>query len=150
MRTTTASVSAPTSDGGNLGSASATVTRLRLGLEGSWPLALGDEVLGKGAKVAAAPRRIPDYPDSLCDHTNIMDLARVDGEQTRKIFGSLRGLARHSYQAAHELGDRHAQGDRASEPTAIAADLAVVSCAALTTVIVGAIARDVLVPVHRQ
>ena len=42
------------------------------------------------------------------------------------------------------------RGDRASEPTAIAADLAVVSCAALTTVIVGAIARDVLVPVHRQ
>ena len=51
VRTTTASVSSASSDGGNLASASATVTRLRLGLEGSWPLALGDEVLGKGAKV---------------------------------------------------------------------------------------------------
>ncbi len=78
-----------------------------------------------------ARKQLPDYLDSLCDQTNIMDLARVSGEETRKIFGSLRGLARHSYQAAHELGDRHAQGDRASDPTAIAADLAVVSCAAL-------------------
>ena len=53
VRTTTASVSSASSDGGKLASASAsaTVTRLRLGLEGSWPLALGDEVLGKGAKV---------------------------------------------------------------------------------------------------
>ena len=52
VRTTTARVSsAPTSDGGNLASASATVTRLRLGLEGSWPLALGDDALGKGATV---------------------------------------------------------------------------------------------------
>ena len=48
VRTTTARVS---SSAGNLASASATVTRLRLGLEGSWPLALGDEVLGKGATV---------------------------------------------------------------------------------------------------
>ena len=48
VRTTTARVS---SSAGNLASASATVTRLRLGLEGSWPLALGDEALGKGATV---------------------------------------------------------------------------------------------------
>ena len=48
VRTTTARVS---SSAGNLASASAEVTRLRLGLEGSWPLALGDEVLGKGAAV---------------------------------------------------------------------------------------------------
>ncbi len=45
VRTTTARVS---SSAGNLASASASVTRLRLGLEGSWPLALGDGVLGKG------------------------------------------------------------------------------------------------------
>ena len=96
-----------------------------------------------------ARKQLPDYLDSLSDQTNIMDLARVSGEETRKIFGSLRGLARHSYQAAHELGDRHAQDDRASDPTAIAADLAVISCAALTTVIVSAIARDELVPVNR-
>ena len=52
VRTTTARVSSvPASDGGNLASASAEVTRLRLGLEGSWPLALGDVVLGKGAAV---------------------------------------------------------------------------------------------------
>ena len=48
VRTTTARVS---SSAGNLASASAEVTRLRLGLEGSWPLALGDEALGKGATV---------------------------------------------------------------------------------------------------
>ncbi len=48
VRTTTARVS---SASGNLASASASVTRLRLGLEGSWPLALGDGVLGKGATV---------------------------------------------------------------------------------------------------
>ena len=48
VRTTTASVS---SSAGRLESASATVTRVRLGLEGSWPLALGDDVLGKGATV---------------------------------------------------------------------------------------------------
>ena len=46
VRTTTARVS---SSAGNLSSASAEVTRLRLGLEGSWPFALGDEVLGGGA-----------------------------------------------------------------------------------------------------
>ena len=49
VRTTTARVSS--SEGGNLASAKAEVTRLRLGLEGSWPLPLGDEVLGKGAAV---------------------------------------------------------------------------------------------------
>ena len=51
VRTTTASVSSSASDGGKLASASATVTRLRLGLDGSWPLALGDDALGKGATV---------------------------------------------------------------------------------------------------
>ena len=45
VRTTTARVS---SSAGNLASSSASVTRLRLGLEGWWPLALGDGVLGKG------------------------------------------------------------------------------------------------------
>ena len=49
VRTTTARVSS--SEGGNLASAKAEVTRLRLGLEGSWPLPLGDGVLGKGAAV---------------------------------------------------------------------------------------------------
>ena len=97
-----------------------------------------------------ARKQLPDYLDALCDQTNIIALARVSGEQTKQIFGALRGLARHSYQAAHELGDRHAQGDRASDPTAIGADLAVVSCAALTTVIAGAIARDELAPLHRR
>ena len=51
VRTTTASVSSSASDGGKLASASATVTRLRLGLEGSWPFPLGDGALGKGATV---------------------------------------------------------------------------------------------------
>ena len=52
VRTTTARVSSSAaSDGGNLASASAEVTRLRLGLEGSWPLALGEGTFGKGATV---------------------------------------------------------------------------------------------------
>ena len=51
VRTTTARVSSAAESGGNLASASAEVTRLRLGLEGSWRLALGDDALGKGAAV---------------------------------------------------------------------------------------------------
>ena len=97
-----------------------------------------------------ARKQLPDYLDALCAQTNITALTRVSGEDTKRLFGTLRGLARHSYQAAHELGDRHAQGDRASEPTALAADLAVASCAALTTVITGAISRKELVAVRRQ
>ena len=49
VRTRTARVSAAA--GGSLASAAAQVARLRLGLEGSWPLALGDEALGGGATV---------------------------------------------------------------------------------------------------
>ena len=48
VRTTTARVS---SAAGNLASASASVTRLRLGLESSWPLALDEETFGTGAAV---------------------------------------------------------------------------------------------------
>ena len=51
VRTTTASVSSSAEAGGRLESASAEVTRVRLGLEGSWLLALGDEAPGKGATV---------------------------------------------------------------------------------------------------
>ena len=52
VRTTTARVSSSSaSDGGNLASASAAVTRLRLGLAGWWPLALGEGAFGKGATV---------------------------------------------------------------------------------------------------
>ncbi len=93
-----------------------------------------------------AQKQLPEYLEALCERTNIMDLARVSGEDTKKLFGNLRGLARHSYQAAHQLGDRHAQGDSASQPTAIGADLVITSCAALTTVIVGAVARGELKP----
>ena len=46
IRTTSARVSSST---GNLAPARAVVTRARLGLEGSWPLALGASALGKGA-----------------------------------------------------------------------------------------------------
>ena len=42
VRTTTASVSSAAASGGRLESAEAEVTRLRLGLDGSWPLALDD------------------------------------------------------------------------------------------------------------
>ena len=51
VRTTTARVSSSASDGGTLASASAAVTRLRLGLAGWWPLALGEGAFGKGATV---------------------------------------------------------------------------------------------------
>ena len=51
VRTTTARVSSSASDGGTLASASAAVTRLRLGLAGWWPLALGEGTFGKGATV---------------------------------------------------------------------------------------------------
>ena len=51
VRTTTARVDSAASDGGKLASASASVMRLRLGLEGSWPLALGEGELGEGATV---------------------------------------------------------------------------------------------------
>ena len=51
VRTTTARVSSSASDGGTLASASASVTRLRLGLAGWWPLALGEGAFGKGATV---------------------------------------------------------------------------------------------------
>ncbi len=94
-----------------------------------------------------ARKQLPDYLKALCDQTNIIALARVSGEDTKKIFGALRGLAQHSYRAAHQLGDRHAQGDCTSEPTALGADLAIVSCAALTTVIAGAVARNEIIPV---
>ena len=97
-----------------------------------------------------ARKQLPDYLDTLCEQTNIMALARVSGEETKQIFGALRGLARHSYQAAHTLGDRHAQGDGASEPTAFGADLVVASCAALATVIAGAVARDELVSLNHR
>ena len=92
-------------------------------------------------------KQLPDYLDALCDNTNLMALARVSGEETKRLFGSLRGLARHSYKAAHKLGDRHAQGERATGLTTIGADLAVASCAALATVIAGTIERGELEPV---
>ena len=93
-----------------------------------------------------ARKQLPAFLNALCDQTNIKALTRVSGEDTRKIFGSLRGLAQHSYRAAHKLGDRHAQGDGASISTTIGADLVIVSCAALTTVIAGAVARNELKP----
>ena len=97
-----------------------------------------------------ARKQLPEYLDALCHHTNIMALARVSGADTKKLFGALRGLARHSYQAAHQLGDRHAQGDCASQSTAIGADLVIASCAAVITVIAGTIARNELEPSRRK
>ena len=94
-----------------------------------------------------AKKQLPDYLDALCEHTNIESLARVNGDYTRKIFGSLRGLARHSFDTAHELGDRHGHGDDAQTPTDFGANLAIVSCAALATIIAGALARDELSPI---
>ena len=97
-----------------------------------------------------ARKQLPEYLNALCEHTNIMALARESGEDTKKIFGALRGLAQHTYRAAHQHGDRHAQGDNASISTAIGADLIIVSCAALTTVITGAVTRNELKPVKTK
>ena len=54
VRTTSARV---TSSAGNLAPATAQVTRLRLGLDGSWPLALGGGVSGEAAPGKGAPRQ---------------------------------------------------------------------------------------------
>ena len=93
-------------------------------------------------------KQLPNYLKALCDQTNIRALARVGGEDTKKVFGSLQGLAQNSYLAAHELGDRHAGGDSASEPSAFAAALLVTSCAALTSIIAGAVARNEIESTH--
>ena len=73
----------------------------------------------------------------------------MSGEDTKKVFTSLRGLAQNAYQAAHQLGDRHAHGDNALEPSPFAADLLVSSWAALTTLIAGVLARNELKPTNR-
>ena len=93
-------------------------------------------------------KQLPDYLKALCDQTNIRALAGVGGKGTKRVFGNLQGLAQNSYLAAHQLGDRHAGGDSASEPSAFAADLLVTSCAALTTIIAGAVARNEIKPTH--
>ncbi len=91
-----------------------------------------------------AGKQFPDYFNALCQQTNIEALARVSGEDSRKVFTSLRGLAQGAYQAAHQLGDRHAHGETAPEPSPFATDLLVISCAALTTLLAGALARNEL------
>ena len=93
-------------------------------------------------------KKLPDYLKTLCEQTNIKALACFGGEGTRRVFGNLQGLAQNSYRAAHELGDRHAGGDSASEPSAFAADLLVTSCAALTSIIAGAVARNEIELTH--
>ena len=67
-----------------------------------------------------AKKQLPDYLVALCEQTNIEALTRIGGDDVKKVFGSLRGLAQNIYQAAHQLGDRHAHGDEAPEPSAIA------------------------------
>ena len=89
-----------------------------------------------------AHKQLPQYLNVLCAQTNIIALAQLGGEDTKKVFGALRGLAQNSYRAAHELGDRHAQGCSASETTSFAADIIITSCAALICVIAGAVGRN--------
>lgn len=96
-----------------------------------------------------AKKQLPEYFDALCEQTNIMSLARISSDHTAKVFGSLRGLTRHSYGAAHELGDRHGHGNNAQTLTNFGADLSIISCAALATIIAGAIARDELSPISK-
>ncbi len=62
-----------------------------------------------------AAKQLPDYLNALCQQTNFEALARVAGEDTQKVFKALRGLAQSAYQAAHQLGDRHAHGENAAD-----------------------------------
>ena len=89
-----------------------------------------------------AGKKLPDYLNALSKDTNIKALARIGGQNANNVFSALRSLALHSYQAAHELGDRHAHGDTLSQPSDLVADLLVTSCAALTIVIAGAVSRN--------
>ena len=93
-------------------------------------------------------KQLPDYLKTLCRQSNIRALAGFGGEGTRRVFGNLQGLAQNSYRAAHELGDRHAGGDSASEPSAFAASLLVTSCATLTIITAGATARNEIELTH--
>ena len=95
-----------------------------------------------------ASKQLPDYLVSLCQKTNIEALARASSEDTKKVFTSLRGLAQSTYQAAHQLGDRHAHGDTASEPSPFTTELLAMSCAALTTIVAGTLARNELKRLH--
>ena len=89
-----------------------------------------------------AGKKLPDYLNALSKDTNIKALARIGGKNADNVFSALRSLALNSYQAAHELGDRHAHGDTLSQPSDLATDLLVTSCAALTIIIAGADARN--------
>jgi len=89
-------------------------------------------------------KQLPDYLVALCKQTNIQDLAALGGEDSKKVFGSLRGLAQNTYQAAHQWGDRHAHGDNASSPPPLVVEMLVTSACAITTVLAGALRRDEL------
>lgn len=71
------------------------------------------------------------------------------GDQARKVFGSLRGLAGNAYEAAHEFSDRHAHGDEAPRATAFVADLLASSSATLILTIAGALRRGELRAISR-
>ncbi|MHC1770100.1 MAG: hypothetical protein AB9869_38430 [Verrucomicrobiia bacterium] len=91
-------------------------------------------------------KQLPDYLVALCQQTNLEALARVSGEESKKVFSALRGLAHATYQAAHQLGDRHAHGDQAPQASQFGAELLVVSSAAITALVAGALARNELKP----
>jgi ubiquinone biosynthesis protein UbiJ len=93
-----------------------------------------------------AGKQLPDYLVALCQQTNLEALARVSGEESKKVFSALRALAQASYQAAHQLGDRHAHGDQAPEPSPFGTELVVMSSAAITALVAGALARNELKP----
>jgi hypothetical protein len=93
-----------------------------------------------------AKKQLPDYLAALCKQTNIEDLAALGGEDARKVFGSLRGLAQNTYQAAHQVGDRHAHGDTAASPSAVVVEMLVTSACAITVVLAGALRREELKP----
>jgi len=102
------------------------------------------EALTRLSIALPAKKQLPDYLVALCKQTNIQDLAALGGEDSKKVFGSLRGLAQNTYQAAHQWGDRHAHGDKARDIPPFAVDLMVVSSAAVGSIVAGALGRGEL------
>jgi hypothetical protein len=89
-------------------------------------------------------KQLPDYFIALCQQTNLEALARINGEDTKKVFSALRSVAQAAYQAAHHLGDRHAHGEQASESSQFCTELLLVSTSAIAALVAGALARNEL------
>jgi len=86
-------------------------------------------------------KQLPNYLVELRRQTNLEDLATVAniGDRAIKAFSS---LAENAYQAAHETGDRHAHGDRATATPPLVADMLITSACSVAVVLAGALRRN--------